>query len=1746
MANAKTDFSISATVRPDTSQVQRTLDHTRFRTNVTLDIDTHMVQDRINNLVQSNALNGFDRINTKIQTGLRGFDQYGNAVRGLIKYTETFKNSIGDVQERVTLLSRYGRVLGQSTQTVAHGIEEITTDTRQFNEVLNGVNTTVTQVTKTTTDTAGNTRQVIETTREWTDAAGRLNTEITTTNELGEQLAPTTRTVSDNIRQTGNAAQQTANQVNGLGRSFSNAVATLTRYYLASLPIRTVQTIISETVETLRDFDSALIEFRKVSDLAGESLTNYISKLTEMGEITGSTMQAMVEASTQFRKSGFSDEDSATLASVAEMYRNVADEEISAADSASFIISQIKAFNIEAEDAMHIIDAVNEVSNHFAVSSADLATNIGKVSASLAVNGVQYEEVLGMMTAITEVTRNASTASRGLNMISSRLVQVLDESSSTGKKLTKIYDDLGIALKDDEGQMRSTYDILKDLADKWDDLSGDQQKYIALTSAGARQTQNFVALMKNFDTAIEATAMAYDSTGSAARENERVMDSIAKKVEILRSEFQQLVIGEGGLQDVAKNFLDLGIALLEFINSDTGKLTLWLTTFGLITAGLSHMYTWILQAGRGLVTYMLMANGATAANAAAAASTIGFGRAVNILTTAFIENAIAWATTPMGMVTIAIGAIVAISAAIGHFNVTLSESTERLEELSNEFNTAQSNVESLTSELKNVQEQLKKTNDKKVNITDPQELAQLQKETTELEKQEKTAERKLALAKQELEIARLRAEEEAKRNLNSRTGSQFNVAGGYGTGSKATVTAQEELDLAIQKHKELTETIENLRKEQEEYANSGENDARKVESYKNQINELEEQLVEVDERGVEMANTLQQDADALTSADETTQNLKASVEASVDAWQEATGYQEEAKEQIEETTEEMEEEEEEVDELSKELENLIQSLGITETEFKGLEKAFGGNREVLVGYLQGLAETRQKLADTSAVIDNLQDALTTASDALEEYNQNGYLTIDTFQSLMGISAQYLAALVNEDGQLEINQQTLGNLVDQLKIAKIEELAHAAAMEIAALQYDDTDSSASAAQKSVDAAGDAFTRAGDKAAKASTGVALFNAELDKATGGTAGDYTGQEKVIIEKYRKLAKEIATLTVNTTKAGNAASSAGKKGAGAAKSAKDATEDLNKELEETKKKYDTIIKWISKQYDKEIDKIKKAKDEVVKAEEAKIKAKEKEKDAALDAIEKEIKALEREKKVLKEQKEALDEKKQALKDEENEIVKSIEKRIKALEKERDALIKPVEERIKVLEEERDTILDSTEKEIDALTELKEQRTAYWDEQINALKEANKELKDNLELQEKLDALEKAKNTKVKVYKEGQGFVYDVDQNAVQKAQKELDEYLSQKAYEDELARLENLKKAEIDSYDQRLNELKKYKENVKKLYDEQINDLKKYKEETKENYDEQIEALKEFKETVQEEYEEQIEIINQDIEALEKHMDELDKHKDALEEHKDAIEENFEKEIEELERHKEAVEEAYDAEIATWERYKQEFEDMVNAYEEQQNRLLFEQLTGIKDESNNWMTRLDNLAEFVRKYNEIQKQLDTGNTDVANDASMSSGSAPSSSSVGTNQSKKSDLQYSPPYKNSKFPTTATRGTPYHAKGVGSIRQDEVAIVGDSPNQELVIGSKLNGSLMSLDKGTGVVNANSSKTLAGMLNQVGKYGASGFGSGGGTLNNNYNNDNLTINGVTIQGANITNPETFVNSLLNLKAEALQRAYSHR
>ena len=85
------------------------------------------------------------------------------------------------------------------------------------------------------------------------------------------------------------------------------------------------------------------------------------------------------------------------------------------------------------------------------------------------------------------------------------------------------------------------------------------------------QFEVFTSVLTNFEGAQNAVTLAIQSSGSAEKENEAYMDSLSAKINLLKAQFEQLVLGEGGLQNLAKGLLDVGIAILKFANSDVGQ-----------------------------------------------------------------------------------------------------------------------------------------------------------------------------------------------------------------------------------------------------------------------------------------------------------------------------------------------------------------------------------------------------------------------------------------------------------------------------------------------------------------------------------------------------------------------------------------------------------------------------------------------------------------------------------------------------------------------------------------------------------------------------------------------------------------------------------------------------------------------------------------------------------------------------------------------------------------------------------------------------------------------------------------------------------------------------------------------------------------------------------------------------------------------------------------------------------------------
>lgn len=388
-------------------------------------------------------------------------------------------------------------------------------------------------------------------------------------------------------------------------------------YQQANLLLQDTIKIVKSMANEVYSLDSALTDYRKVSDLTGKSLDEYVAKLTESGQAVARTTSEMVEAATSFKQAGYTDEDSAKLAEYSSLMQNVADDYISASDAANILIAQMKAFNISADDSIQIVDKINEISNSYAVSSSDLSTNIGKVSSALAVGGNTLDDVLSLMTGGIEIVRNGSKVARGLVSVQSRWNQVTDESSSTGQKLTKWYKEHNIVMYDQQGQLLKLYDVLKQTAEIWPTLSKNEKSYYLNTQAGANQTQNLASILENFDTVLKAHETSLNATGSAMGENAKYMQSLEARTTALKASFQELSNTVLDSELVA-TFLDLAKGALDLANN----LPPAVIQFGLLSTGLTGALTIMQQFAKNSNLLALVLGKATS-GATAATGAIG-------------------------------------------------------------------------------------------------------------------------------------------------------------------------------------------------------------------------------------------------------------------------------------------------------------------------------------------------------------------------------------------------------------------------------------------------------------------------------------------------------------------------------------------------------------------------------------------------------------------------------------------------------------------------------------------------------------------------------------------------------------------------------------------------------------------------------------------------------------------------------------------------------------------------------------------------------------------------------------------------------------------------------------------------------------------------------------------------------------------------------------------------------------------
>ena len=350
---------------------------------------------------------------------------------------------------------------------------------------------------------------------------------------------------------------------------------------LVTKTMMTAYRTIKNMVKAVKELDSAMTELKKVTDLSNQSYESYLKKATSMSKEVGASLADTVNATADFARLGYNIEDSSSLAEAALVYKNVGDGIEDISEASESIISTIKAFEqfgVSAENAMDIVDKFNEVGNNFAISSQGIGVALQKSASSLAAAGNDLSESIALITAANAVVQNPEVVGTAMKTMSMYLRAAKTEAEEAGEATDGMASSVSELRKElltltkgkvdimiDDTTFKSTYQIMKDLSEVWASITDVDKANILELIGGKRNATTVTSLLTNFKDAEAALASANNAVGSATKENEKYLDSIAGKLSILEAKFEAMsnnLIDSG----FVKLVLDIASALMSLFD----------------------------------------------------------------------------------------------------------------------------------------------------------------------------------------------------------------------------------------------------------------------------------------------------------------------------------------------------------------------------------------------------------------------------------------------------------------------------------------------------------------------------------------------------------------------------------------------------------------------------------------------------------------------------------------------------------------------------------------------------------------------------------------------------------------------------------------------------------------------------------------------------------------------------------------------------------------------------------------------------------------------------------------------------------------------------------------------------------------------------------------------------------------------------------------------------------------------------
>lgn len=401
------------------------------------------------------------------------------------------------------------------------------------------------------------------------------------------------------IKNAGKAAKETSGFADLMGKSFSRIVLQMATWQMLGNAIAGVKRSFVEALDTMKSVDDEMVTIRKVTGASTVELEKIEKQAYKTARAYGVAADEYLQFVSGFSRAGYGEQASA-LAELAAKTQIVGDTDAETAQQ--FLLSVDAAYKYQGsiEQLTKVLDGANEIDNKYATSIQKVAEGLGKVAPIAAQAHVGVDELTAAIGTITAVTQRsgteASTALRALflNIIGDTKTEIDEGVTWTTGEIAGLRDVIKVYAKDAYDAAQATGSVINPMKaiaglsqSMKDGLLTEQQLMEMVSDIGGKlRTSQLLALIQNWDMYQSMLGDFANAAGSADKEVENALDSWTRKTEILHNKWTEFV-SHLVETDTIKGALDGVIGLVEFLDSDTGRLVVKVAalTAGVVALG---------------------------------------------------------------------------------------------------------------------------------------------------------------------------------------------------------------------------------------------------------------------------------------------------------------------------------------------------------------------------------------------------------------------------------------------------------------------------------------------------------------------------------------------------------------------------------------------------------------------------------------------------------------------------------------------------------------------------------------------------------------------------------------------------------------------------------------------------------------------------------------------------------------------------------------------------------------------------------------------------------------------------------------------------------------------------------------------------------------------------------------------------------------------------------------------------------